>query len=71
MDRFMASGGVLMTVVASNKIWLEGSTARTDGLPVSANPYPAGSQESADWLEGYTTVEAEQLGVSPDAGENM
>jgi hypothetical protein len=71
IDRFLAAGGVLMTVVASNKIWLEGSTARTDGLPVSANPYPAGSQESADWLEGYTTVEAEQLVASPDAGENL
>jgi len=48
-----------MTVVASNKIWVEGSTARTDGLPVSANPYPAGSQHSADWLEGYTAAETE------------
>ncbi|KQP82895.1 MULTISPECIES: hypothetical protein [unclassified Methylobacterium] len=60
-----------MTVVASNKIWLEGSAARSEGQPVSANPYPAGSQESADWLEGYTTVEAEQLVASPEPGENI
>jgi hypothetical protein len=60
-----------MTVVVSNKIWLEGSAARADGQPVSVNPYPAGSQESADWLEGYTTIEAEQLVASPDPGENM
>ncbi|MBX9930162.1 MAG: hypothetical protein K2Y56_01265 [Methylobacterium sp.] len=60
-----------MTVVVSNKIWLEGSAAREDGQPVSANPYPAGSQESADWLEGYTTLEAEQLVASSDPGEHM
>ena len=60
-----------MTVVVSNKIWLEGSAAKAEGQPVSANPYPAGSQESADWLEGYTTIEAEQLVASPDPGENM
>jgi hypothetical protein len=60
-----------MSVVVSNKIWLEGSAASADGQPVSANPYPAGSQESADWLEGYTTVEAEQLVASSDPGEHM
>ena len=60
-----------MTVVVSNKIWLEGSAAKAEGQPSSADPYPAGSQESADWLEGYTTAEAEQLIASPDAGENL
>ena len=60
-----------MTVVVSNKIWLEGSTTRSEGQPVTANPYPAGSQESADWLEGYTTIEAEQLVASSEPGENM
>ncbi|MGU3360362.1 hypothetical protein ACLBWX_08525 [Methylobacterium sp. M6A4_1b] len=60
-----------MTVVASNEIWIEGSAARTEERPVSANPYPAGSQESADWLAGYTTLEAEQLVASPDAGETL
>lgn len=60
-----------MTVVVSNKIWLEGSTARVEGQPISANPYPAGSQESSDWLEGYATIEAEQLVASPDPGQNM
>ena len=38
----------------------EGKTAKTRGEPLSADPYPAGSQESADWLEGYTFDETEQ-----------
>lgn len=37
-----------------------GRAARTRGEPFSADPYPVGSQESADWLEGYTFDEAEQ-----------
>ena len=60
-----------MTTVISNAIWIEGNAAQAAGQPSSANPYPAGSQESADWLEGYTTAEAEKLVTSPDAGENM
>lgn len=60
-----------MTVVVSNKIWLEGSAARAEGKPISDNPYPAGSQENADWIDGYTTIEAEQLVAGPDAGENL
>jgi hypothetical protein len=59
-----------MTVV-SNAIWLEGSAARTAGQPVSANPYPSESQDSADWLEGYTTIESEQLVAGPDSGESL
>jgi hypothetical protein len=38
----------------------EGKVAKAAGRPMEANPYPAGSQESADWLEGYTFNEAEQ-----------
>jgi hypothetical protein len=37
----------------------EGKSAKIAGEPHLANPYPAGSQESADWLEGYTYDEAE------------
>ena len=38
----------------------QGKAAKIKGEPVSANPYPAGSQDSAGWLEGYTYDEAEQ-----------
>lgn len=38
----------------------EGRAAKTRGEPLSADPYPVGSQESADWLEGYTFDEDEQ-----------
>lgn len=38
----------------------QGKAAKIKGEPLSANPYPAGSQDSADWLEGYTYDEVEQ-----------
>ena len=38
----------------------QGKLAKVNGQPSTANPYPAGSQESADWLEGYTYDEVEQ-----------
>jgi hypothetical protein len=60
-----------MTTVVSNAIWIEGNAAQAAGQPSSANPYPAGSQESADWLEGYTTAETEQLVANPNARENL
>ena len=44
----------------SAKIRDEGRAAKTQGAPLSADPYPAGSQDSADWLEGYTFDEREQ-----------
>ena len=44
----------------SAKIRDEGRAAKAGGAPLSADPYPAGSQESADWLEGYTFDEREQ-----------
>lgn len=48
-----------MTVI-SRTVMEEGKAAKRAGQPDSANPYPAGSQNSADWLEGYTFDEAEQ-----------
>lgn len=48
-----------MTVI-SKTVWEEGKAAKQAGQPDGANPYPAGSQNSADWLEGYTFDEAEQ-----------
>ncbi|MFK5598275.1 hypothetical protein ACFZ8E_14960 [Methylobacterium sp. HMF5984] len=44
----------------SAKIVEEGRAAKKQGAPYSADPYPAGSQDSADWLEGYTFDEREQ-----------
>ncbi|MCJ2113480.1 hypothetical protein MKK64_20110 [Methylobacterium sp. E-025] len=44
----------------SAKIVEEGRAAKKQGAPLSADPYPAGSQDSADWLEGYTFDEREQ-----------
>lgn len=35
----------------------QGMAAKAEGRPVQANPYRAGCQESADWLEGYTADE--------------
>lgn len=45
---------------ASEAVMNEGKAAKTSGLAGASNPYPAGSQDSADWLEGYTFDEAEQ-----------
>ena len=44
----------------SKTVMEEGLAAKRAGQSDVANPYPAGSQNSADWLEGYTYDEAEQ-----------
>jgi hypothetical protein len=44
----------------SRTVMEEGVAAKRAGLSDEANPYPAGSQNSADWLEGYTADESEQ-----------
>jgi hypothetical protein len=44
----------------SKTVMEEGLAAKRAGQSDVANPYPAGSQNSADWLEGYTADEAEQ-----------
>ncbi|WP_375464236.1 hypothetical protein [uncultured Methylobacterium sp.] len=51
----------------SATIMEEGKAAKMRGEPLSADPYPVGSQESADWLEGYTFDEAEQNFDEDDA----
>ena len=48
-----------MTVI-SKSVMVEGKAAKLAGQADSSNPYPAGSQNSADWLEGYTFDEPEQ-----------
>lgn len=35
----------------------QGRAAKVEGRPVAANPYRAGCQQSADWLDGYTADE--------------
>ncbi|MDR7037492.1 MULTISPECIES: ribosome modulation factor [Methylobacterium] len=43
-----------------NQAMQDGRAAKLAGKPVSANPYRAGSQDSADWLAGYVFDEEEQ-----------
>ncbi|WP_204262791.1 hypothetical protein [Methylobacterium sp. BTF04] len=49
----------------TNREMDEGKAAKIAGQSDSTNPYPAGSQHSADWLEGYTYDEVE-LNVDRD-----
>jgi ribosome modulation factor len=49
--------------------WNEGKSAKQAGQSDEANPYRAGSQESADWLEGYTFDEREQNVDRPEPDE--
>ncbi|MGV7030976.1 hypothetical protein [Methylobacterium symbioticum] len=49
--------------------WEEGKAAKGAGQPVNANPYRPGSQESADWLAGFTVDEPEQNVDRPEPGE--
>lgn len=46
--------------VTPNRAMEEGKAAKIAGQSDATNPYPAGSQRSADWLEGYTYDEGEQ-----------
>lgn len=43
----------------------EGRAAKAADKPDSENPYRAGSQESLDWLEGYTADEPEPTALEP------
>jgi hypothetical protein len=49
--------------------WEEGRAAKKSGVTYTADPYRAGSQESADWLAGYTYDEQEQNEDLPAPGE--
>ena len=55
-------------MVVSHTIFEEGRAAKAKGQPDSANPYRAGSQDSLDWLEGYTAGEPEPSAAGPDNG---
>ncbi|MFC6792188.1 hypothetical protein ACFQE0_22990 [Methylobacterium komagatae] len=49
--------------------WEEGRAAKLSGASYSTDPYEAGSQQSADWLAGFTFDEAEQNTDRPQPGE--
>lgn len=50
----------------SKEIFEEGRAAKAAGKPDTANPYESGSQESLDWLEGYTADEPEPTATGSD-----
>jgi len=43
----------------SQTVMEEGKAAKQAGRSMDDNPYPAGSQNGADWLEGYTYDETD------------
>lgn len=49
--------------------WEEGKAAKRSGADYTADPYEVGSQQSADWLEGFTFDEREQNVDRPEPGE--
>ncbi|MCJ2051174.1 Rmf/CrpP family protein [Methylobacterium sp. J-070] len=49
------------------KISAEGRHARERGDPVTANPYPAGSDPHRTWERGYRTPDAEARDTSAAA----
>lgn len=49
--------------------WEEGKAAKLSGASYSADPYEVGSQQSADWLAGFTFDEQEQNVDRPEPGE--
>ncbi|MFE1599383.1 hypothetical protein [Methylobacterium sp. ID0610] len=52
--------------VVSQTVFEEGKAAKAAGKPYTDDPYRAGSQDSADWLAGYTADEAEPSAAGPD-----
>ncbi len=53
-------------LVTSRTIYDEGKAAKAASPPDVENPYPAGSQSSLDWLEGYTADEIAPSSTGPD-----
>lgn len=53
-------------LVTSQKIYDEGKAAKAASIGGPENPYPAGSQASLDWLEGYTADEIAPSSTGPD-----
>lgn len=55
-----------MTTVVSQAIFEEGRAAKAAGKVFTDDPHRAGSQDSADWLAGFTADEAEPSATGPD-----
>ena len=49
--------------------WQEGMAAKKAGHLSRDNPYVVGSQQKADWLDGFTCDEPEQNVDRPEPGE--
>jgi hypothetical protein len=57
--------------VVSQTIFNEGKAAKAAGKTYSDDPYRAGSQDSADWLAGYTADEGKPGAAKSDrAGDH-
>ena len=52
--------------VVSEEIYNAGKAAKAAGKSDSDNPYRAGSQDSLDWLEGYTADEKDPSATGLD-----
>ncbi|MGH1574797.1 hypothetical protein ACRAWG_34345 [Methylobacterium sp. P31] len=47
-------------MAAHSPQWHEGMTAKKVGQSIDMHPYEVGSQQSADWLAGFTSDEPDQ-----------
>jgi hypothetical protein len=56
-------------ITESKPEFAQGKDAKHRGKHIQDNPYRAGSQASADWLEGFTYDEPEQNVDRPEPGE--
>ncbi|GJE28856.1 hypothetical protein [Methylobacterium organophilum] len=54
-----------MSAVISQEKFEEGRAAKAAGLTYQDDPYRAGSQDSADWLAGFTADEPEPSALGP------
>lgn len=63
--------GPLMSLVVSQKIFNEGKAAKAAGKAFTDDPFRAGSQDSVDWLAGFTADEqgASMSGQNRDSRE--
>lgn len=42
--------------MGADQAYLEGAKAAKNGVPLSKNPYPAGSEENLSWADGWNSV---------------
>ena len=56
-------------MAAHSPQWHEGMEAKKAGQSINMDPYEVGSQQSADWLAGFTYDEPEQNVDQAEPGE--